>query len=160
MTSRRRSHSNRRTAGRAIVPGRRFVFDTAALVSAALRPSSATSHAFSLAVTSGVVCASETALKQLSTVLLRRSLDRYTARRTRAAFIDLLYRHAWICPSTDGRPQRKSSWRNRGYRAFVEFASAAEADALVTTAPIPRTRPSRRNLLILTPEEFLRRYAA
>jgi predicted nucleic acid-binding protein len=142
--------------GRRIVPGRRFVFDAAALVGATLRPSSPAAQAFSLARSTGIVCSSEPALDQLAAILNRRSLDRYISSRARIAFVDLLRRHAWLCASS-ANPPRKS--RAQQFKTLLAFAASAEADALVTTTPIPRTRSSWGTLAILTAEEFLSRYA-
>jgi uncharacterized protein len=145
--------------GSCIAPGRRFVFDTATLLSAALRSSSAAGRAFSLALTSGVICSSESALVQLASVLNRRTLDRYMGRRARGEFVNLLRRHAWLCPpptvETRGGPSRHAQQT----KDLIAFAAFAEADALVTAAPIPLARSSRRTLPILTPEEFLSLYA-
>jgi predicted nucleic acid-binding protein len=145
---------SRDVQGRRIVPGQRIVFDTATLLSAALRSSSPARRTFSLALTTGVVCLSEPALDQLASVLARPSLDRYMSRRARAGFVSLLRRHAWLCPPPP-RPQSKSSRRDQQIKALVAFAVAAEADALVRNAPIPRFRSSRRTLPIFTPEEFI-----
>jgi predicted nucleic acid-binding protein len=150
---------SRDVQGRRIVPGQRIVFDTATLLSAALRSSSPASRAFSLALTTGVVCLSEPALGQLASVFARPSLDRYMSRRARAGFVSLLHRHAWLCPPPP-RPQTKSSRRAQQTKDLVAFAVAAEADALVTSASIPRFRSSRRTLPILSPEEFIALYAS
>jgi predicted nucleic acid-binding protein len=139
---------------RQLMKGRRFVFDTAALVCAVLRPSSPAAHAFSRALSTGIICSSELALDQLAAILNRRALDRYMTRRARIAFVDLLRRRAWLCPAPYAKPQRKSS-RTPQFKSLIAFAVSAEADTLVTSAPLPRTRSPRRTLPILTPEEFL-----
>jgi predicted nucleic acid-binding protein len=102
---------------------------------------------------------SEPALDQLASVFARPSLDRYMSRRARAGFVSLLRRHAWFCPPR-GKPQSKSSRRDQQIKALIVFAVAAEADALVTSASIPRFRSSRRTLPIFTPEEFIALYAS
>jgi predicted nucleic acid-binding protein len=155
MTPSRRPNPDRR-----VVLGQRIVFDTATLLSAALRSSSPASRAFSLALTTGVVCSSEPALDHLASVLARRTLDRYMSRRARAGFVDLLRRHAWLCPppppsKSPGKPRSKSVGRAEPIKDLIAFAAAAEADALLTSAPIRRARSSRRTLPILTPEEFI-----
>jgi len=164
MIPKRQSRIDRQFTAHSVVAGRRIVFDTATLLSAALRLSSPAVRAFSLALSTGVVCSSEPALDQLASVLNRRSLDRYMSRRARTAFVDLLRRHAWLCASPPfakppAKPLGKSSRHARQTKDLIAFAAAAEADALVTSAPFPRTRSSRRSLPILTPEEFLSRYA-
>jgi uncharacterized protein len=142
------------------VQGRRIVFDTATLLSAALRSSSAASRAFSLAITTGIVCSSEPALDQLDSVLTRRALDRYMSRRARAEFVELLRRHAWlVSPPQEAKTRGKSSSRDQQTNTLVVFAAFAEADVLVTSSPIPRSRSTRRSLSILTPEKFLSLYA-
>jgi uncharacterized protein len=146
------------------VPGSRIIFDTATLLSAALRSSSAAGRAFSLALSTGVVCSSEPALDQLASVLARRTLDRYMGRLARARFVDLLRRHAWLCPpppsgKSPAKPRGKSSSHAQQTKDLIAFAAFAEADALVTMAQLPRSRTSRRTLPILTPEEFLSLYA-
>jgi predicted nucleic acid-binding protein len=158
MTPSRRPNPDRR-----IVPGSRVIFDTATLLSAVLRSSSAASRAFSLALSTGVVCSSEPALDQLASVLARRTLDRYMSRRARAGFVSLLRHHAWLCPppppsESPGKPRSKSVGAEPT-KDLIAFAAAAEADALVTSAPRPLARPSRHSLPLLTPEEFLSLYA-
>jgi predicted nucleic acid-binding protein len=150
------------TTGRHIALGRRFVFDTATLVSAALRPSSPAAHAFSLALSTGIICSTEPALDQLDAIFNRRTpnrlnFDRYISRRVRRAFVDLLRRHAWLSPAPPATSRGRSS-RTQQLKSLIAFAVSAEADALVTT-PMPRSRPSRRTLPVLAPEEFLLRYA-
>jgi predicted nucleic acid-binding protein len=137
------SANRQMSVDRQLMKGRRFVFDTAALVCAVLRPSSPAAHAFSRALSTGIICSSELALDQLAAILNRRALDLYMIRR-----------HAWFCPAPYAKPQRKSS-RTPQFKSLIAFAVSAEADALVTSAPIPRTRSPRRTLPILTPEEFL-----
>lgn len=151
---------SRDVQGRRIVPGQRIVFDTATLLSAALRSSSPASRAFSLALTTGVVCLSEPALDQLASVFARPSLDRYMSRRARAGFVSLLHRHAWLCPPPTIKTRGKSLSRTQSIKVLVAFTAAAEADALVASTPIPRFRSSRRTLPILTPEEFIALYAS
>jgi predicted nucleic acid-binding protein len=154
MTPSRRPNPDRR-----IVPGSRVIFDTATLLSAALRSSSAASRAFSLALTTGVVCSSEPDLDQLASVLARRTLDRYMSRRARAGFVSLLRHHAWLCPAPSSDKTRgKSSRHAQQTKDLIAFAAAVEADALVTSTPRPLARSSRRSLPILTPEEFLSLY--
>jgi predicted nucleic acid-binding protein len=146
-----------RRAADAAIAGRRFVFNTATLVSAALRPSSPAAQAFSLALSTGVICTSESALDQIAAILNRRTLDCYIRRRARTAFVDLLRRHAWLCPAPPAKSLRKPS-RAQQLKALLAFAASAEADALVTIAPLPRTR-THRTLRILTPEELLSRFS-
>jgi uncharacterized protein len=146
-----------------IINGRRIVFDSATLVSAALRSSSPAARAFSLALSTGIICSSELALDRLAAILVprglnRRALDHYLSRRARAAFVDLLRRHAWLCAVPSAKSPRQSS-RTQQLKTLIAFATAAEADALVTSTPIPRARRPHRTPLILSPEEFLLRCA-
>jgi uncharacterized protein len=158
MTPSRRPNPDRR-----VVPGQRIVFDTATLLSAALRSSSPASRAFSLVLTTGIVCSSEPALDQLASVLARRTLDRYMSRRARAGFVDLLRRHAWLCPpppsgKSPASPRGKSSSHAQQTKDLIAFAAFAEADALVTMAQPPRSRPPRGTVPVVTPKEFLSLY--
>lgn len=159
MIPKRQSRIDRQFTAHSVVAGRRIVFDTATLLSAALRSSSPPARAFSLALSTGVVCSSEPALDQLASVLSRRTLDRYMSRRARTEFVNLLRRRAWLCPATSpAKPKAKSSCHAQAIKTLIAFAAAAEADALVTGIPIPHSRSSRRSLPILTPEEFVSLY--
>jgi len=138
----------------------RVVFDTGALVSAALRESSPEDRALSLVLRYGVVCLCEQSIAKLRTALARSKFDSYMRKRARMAFVAMLLRNAWICPASAMEPKRLRLRRhNRGSSLILALAAAAEADAIVSSKTDLLTRKAWRGIPILTSAEFVDRFA-
>ena len=137
----------------------RAVFDTGTLVSAALRPSSASERALTLALRSGLVCADELTLQRLRSVLASTRFDRYLPKRLRMAFAGLLSRNAWLCPvSLSDVSAIRPPGRDRTIRALLALAAAAEADVIVSSDRYLLARKTWRRIPIISPDEFITRY--
>ena len=139
--------------------GRRVVFDTSSLVSAALRSSSSAERAVLLALRSGVICIAPSSLRRLQAVLGNAGFNRFMAKRRRMAFVDLLGRIAWLCPDSQPEmPAARRRSRERRTNALLAFAASAEADVVVSSDRALLARKSLRRIPIFTPDEFIARY--
>ncbi len=137
----------------------RVVFDTGALVNAALRAASAADRAFSLALRYGVICVCEQSLERLRTVLAKRKLDRYMGKRSRTAFVDLILRNAWACPVSAADLSRiRPPCRDRRNNVVLALAAVAEADIIVSCEADLLRRKAWHRIPIITPAEFVARF--
>lgn len=138
----------------------RVVFDTGALVSAALRDSAPADRALLLALRSGVVCVCEPSVEKLRTALAKSELDRYMGKRARAAFVDMLLRNAWDCPVSAADLTKSRPVRRDGRINFtLAFATVADADWIVSIEDDLVARKVWRGIRIVTPVEFVDRFA-
>ena len=134
----------------------RVVFDTGALVGAALRVTSVADRALSLALRTGVVCLCEQSAESLRSVLRKPRFDTYMGRRARMAFVDVLLGNAWMCPLTDADwAKSRHSRRDPGSNLVLALAGVAEADVIVGSAPGLVARKVWRGIRIVTAAEFL-----
>jgi uncharacterized protein len=134
----------------------RVVFDSSTLVSVVLRPASPARRAFSLALGLGVICINGAALDRLRAVLSSARFDRFMARRSRLAFVGLLSRNAWLCPSSlsEKRVVRRPRC-NRDSRSVLDLAIAGEADVIVSSDRQLLASKSWRRIPIVAPEQFV-----
>lgn len=136
--------------------GRRVIFDTSTLVSAALRPSSAAECAFSLALRHGSICICNQSLERLHSIFIRSRFDRYMAKRARMAFVDLLRSTGWTClVSAADFSGIRSQRRDRRNNAILALAAVAEADVIVSSEKDLLARKTWREIPIVSPAEFV-----
>jgi predicted nucleic acid-binding protein len=138
----------------------RVVFDTGALVSAALRDSAPADRALLLALRSALVCVCEQSVEKLRMALAKSSLDRYMRKRARAAFVDMLLRNAWDCPvSAAELAKSRPSRRDGRINLTLAFAAVADADWIVSIEDDLLARKAWRGIRIVTPAEFVDQFA-
>jgi putative PIN family toxin of toxin-antitoxin system len=109
----------------------RFVFDTNALVSAALLSGSVARRAFDAARSSGVILASQATVTELTEVLWRPKFDRYVSIEQRQA---LLREASSIAVWVELTPTlaARQLCRDPDDDKFIHTALAGEADVLVS----------------------------
>jgi len=142
-----------------MMAGRRVVFDTGSLVSAALRASSPADRALALALRHGVVCVCGQTMQRLRAALSTSKFDRYMRKSARMAFAEMLLRNAWVCPvSPAGQPKPRSAFRNRRNYLVLALAVVGEADVIVSGDTGLLARKAWRRIPIMTPAEFIDRF--
>ena len=122
---------------------RRVVFDTSALVSAALRVGSTPHRVVAKSLAVGQICVSVYTLAELELVLARPKFDRYQLPDVRLAFFALVRQHAVCFDVTAAHKiQATPPCRDPKDDPFLALCIACDADALVS---------SDEDLLVLHP---------
>lgn len=134
----------------------RIVFDTNALISAAILPNSASRKAFTLASQKFQLVTSKSALDELLGVIERPHLDKYfVGANTRFAFLMLVAQLSEICEThsfiTDCRDPDDNKILELAVDANAKIIVCGDNDLLVLN-PF-------RSIEILRPHEFLERFS-
>lgn len=132
----------------------RYVFDTNTLVSATLFAHSTPGRAFHYALKRGVLLISADSLSELFEVLSREKLDRYVTQDERAEFIEALVARAEIVEPVESIQECRDPKDDR----FLELAVAGQADAIVSGDADLLVLHPFREVSILTPTDFLKRF--
>ena len=130
---------------------RRIVIDTGVLISAAIRPQSAPALALEKALLHFDVCASEETLAELTTVLMRRKLDRYAPKAVRQDFVDGFRQRAAIFAVVGEVVDCPDPKDNK----FLALARSAEAELIVASDPHLTNMHPWQGIPIMPPAAFL-----
>lgn len=129
----------------------RFVFDTNALISAALLPNSTSQKALKKAEHLGTVFLSKESLSELAEVLLRSKFDKYLSIEERLEFIDRVEaRYAFVEIVSNFE-----DCRDKSDNKFLNLAFDASASCLISGDQDLLELHPFQNIAILTPASFL-----
>lgn len=129
----------------------RFVFDTNAVVSAALLESSVPGQAFQRALKLGTLLLSQGTLQELHEVLARPKFHRYVSITEREEFLaSLVTRSLWLEPQ-----QTVTVSRDAKDNKFLELALAGNAVCIVSGDDDLLSLHPFQGVRILTPKQFL-----
>jgi uncharacterized protein len=132
----------------------RFVFDTNAIISAALLPGSVPRRALELAITRGKLLLSTETITELDAVLRRKRFDKYLREDERLRFLAALVRESLEIKVTETVTECRDPKDNK----FLELAVSGGATCLVTGDEDLLVLKSFRTVAIVTPHEFLNRH--
>ncbi|TAN46596.1 MAG: putative toxin-antitoxin system toxin component, PIN family [Methylococcaceae bacterium] len=130
---------------------RRVVFDTNALISAAILPDSISRKAFRHALRHYRLVHSHATAGELHTVINRPKFDRYFSAGEREEFLFFIARSSelmWVDTVIDECPDAADN-------KFLELAVASGSSVIVSGDPHLRDMHPFRNITIATPAEFL-----
>jgi len=137
----------------------RVLFDTSALVGAALKFRSKPYQALTLALGSCTICGCEQGFAELAEVLDRRSFDRYLTRKDRETFLALIRERTemFSVDETTGASLDPPCRDPRDNFVLI-LAFAAQADAIVSSDHDLLALHPWRGIPILTPAQFLSQF--
>lgn len=133
----------------------RIVFDTSVVVSAVLLPSSVPRQAVDKALVNGRLLISLDVITELDEVLRRPKLDRYVSEDDRLDFLVALVNHAEIVEINE----MIRACRDEKDDKFLELAVNGQAEFIVTGDQDLLILHPFRGVDIITPQQFLARYA-
>lgn len=131
----------------------KFVFDTNAIVSAALLPRSKSRSAFDTASKLGKLLVSPDTVDELNDVLRRPHFDKYITESLRVEFLTALLREAELVDITE----EVRVCRDPKDDKFLSLAMSGNADCIITGDKDLLVLHPFRNILILTPADFVSR---
>jgi putative PIN family toxin of toxin-antitoxin system len=131
--------------------GKRIVFDTSTLVSAALKPQSVPARAISWGWEVAEVVVSAETLEELRLVLGRERLDAFRERDARKEFFQLYQAMAVLLPVTEA----VVACRDPKDDKFLSLAVSAGAPLLVSSDDDLLTLGRYRGVTILRPRQFV-----
>jgi len=129
----------------------RFVFDTNAIVSAALLRRSVTRQALDKALEEGELLVSRATVEELNDVLRREAFERYVSEEERIQFLTALVREAILIDVTETVTECRDPKDNK----FLELAVAGRASCIVSGDDDLLVLHPFRGIPILTPRAFL-----
>ena len=129
----------------------RFVFDTNAVVSAALLKRSVSRHAFDKAVAEGKLLVSVETIDELNRVLGRADLARYLTEDERLEFLAVLLREAELVEIT----QHVGECRDPQDNKILELAVSGKASCIISGDQDLLVLHPFREIPIVTPRDFL-----
>jgi len=132
-----------------------IVFDTNALVSAAILPASPSRQALLLAARNFCIVHSSTTWLELGGVIARKKFDRYFPGESRSEFLLTLARASQFIESSASVTDCIDPSDNR----FLELALDAKAEIIVSGDEHLRSMHPWRGIAILSPGEFLQGHA-
>jgi len=130
---------------------RRIVIDTGVLVSAAIRHESVPALALEKALLQFEICASDEAVAELETVLMRPKFDRYVRTDLRREFVTG-FRERVTMIAVD---QTVTDCADPKDNKFLALAEAADAELIVASDPHLTDMHPWREIPILPPSAFL-----
>jgi uncharacterized protein len=137
----------------------RVVFDTSALVSAALRPDSVADRALQRSILFHQVIASSETLEELNRVLAREKFDRYVGSSTRRTFFEKFKRDSLHLPVGEAEIREVlGACRDTKDDPFLALALAAKAEVVVSSDKDLLVLHPWRGIAILTPAQFLEQF--
>ena len=129
----------------------RFVFDTNAIVSAALLRRSVTRQALDKALEEGELLVSRATVEELNDVLRREAFERYVSEEERIQFLTALVRKAILIDVTETVTECRDPKDNK----FLELAVAGRASCIVSGDDDLLVLHPFRGIPVLTPRTFL-----
>jgi len=134
------------------VPARpRFVFDTSAIISAALLKQSVSRRAFDRAIAEGELLVSTDTIDELNEVLGRPDFEQYITEEERMEFLAVLLREARLVEVQIHIGECRDPRDNK----FLELAISGEATCIVTGDQDLLVLHPFRGIQIVTPRVFL-----
>ena len=130
----------------------RFVFDTNAIVSAALLRQSVTRQALDKALEEGELLVSRATVEELNDVLRREAFERYVSEDERIQFLTALVREAILIDVTETMTECRDPKDNK----FLELAVAGRASCIVSGDDDLLVLHPFRGIPVLTPRTFLK----
>jgi len=131
-----------------------FVFDTNALISALLLPTSVPRQALDIAIQHGTLLLSDEIITELSVVFRRPKFNRYISEQDRLQFLLLLIHDALIMPITETITDCRDAKDNK----FLELAVAGNATCIVTGDDDLLVLHPYRGIEIVVPRAFVARF--
>ena len=129
----------------------RFVFDTNAIVSAALLRRSVTRQALDKALEEGQLLVSRAIVEELNDVLRREAFERYVSEEERIQFLTALVREAILIDVTETVTECRDPKDNK----FLELAVAGRVSCIVSGDDDLLVLHPFRGIPVLTPRTFL-----
>ncbi len=129
----------------------RFVFDTSAIISAALLKRSVSRQAFDKALSEGELLLSAETIDELNQVLGRADFARYVTEDERMEFLAVLLREATLVEITTHVGECRDPRDNK----FLELAVSGEAVCIVSGDQDLLVLHPFRGISIVTPHDFL-----
>jgi putative PIN family toxin of toxin-antitoxin system len=129
----------------------RFVFDTNAVVSAALLKRSVSRRAFDKAVAEGKLLVSVETIDELDRVLIRPDFAKYLAEDERLEFLAVLLREAELVETT----QHVGECRDPQDNKILELAIGGKASCIISGDQDLLVLHPFREIPIVTPRDFL-----
>ena len=129
-----------------------FVFDTNVIVSALFFPDSSVAKAFDKALKTGTILLSEETLEELQEVLLRDKFDKYLPKPIRQAFVQKFEILTEMIEITE----IITACRDPKDDKYLSLAVSAKATAIISGDTDLLILNPFRNILILSPSEFLK----
>lgn len=133
----------------------RFVIDTNVLISALLFKSSVPFRAIALAEKQGIILYSEATLKELERVLNRSKFDKYLSQEERQVFLLKFIGSSQLVNITE----KISVCRDEKDNKFLELAVSGNANLILTGDLELLVLNPFQSIEILTPEQFIDRFA-
>ena len=133
----------------------RFVIDTNVLISALLFKSSVPFRAIALAEKQGIILYSEATLKELERVLNRSKFDKYLSQEERQVFLLKFIGSSQLVNITE----KISVCRDEKDNKFLELAVSGNANLILTGDLDLLVLNPFQSIEILTPEQFIDRFA-
>jgi len=129
-----------------------IVFDTNVLVSAFFFPDSTVAKAFDKGLKTGTILLSKETLEELQEVLLRDKFDKYLPKPIRQAFVQKFEILAEMVEITETITACRDSKDDK----YLSLAVSAKAVAIISGDTDLLILNPFRNILILSPSEFLK----
>ena len=129
----------------------RFVFDTNAVISAALLKRSVSRHAFDKAIAKGKLLVSAETIDELNRVLSRPDFARYLTEEERLEFLAVLLREAELVEITQHVGDCRDSQDNK----ILELAVSGKAGCIISGDQDLLVLHPFREIPIVTPRDFL-----
>jgi len=129
----------------------RFVFDTNAVISAALLKRSVSRRAFDKAIAEGKLLVSAETIDELNRVLSRPDFARYLTEEERLEFLAVLLREAELVEIT----QRVGECRDPQDDKILELAVSGKASCIISGDQDLLVLHPFREIPIVTPRDFL-----
>jgi len=133
----------------------RFVIDTNVLISALLFKSSVPFRGIALAEKQGIILYSEATLKELERVLNRSKFDKYLSQEERQVFLLKFIGSSQLVNITE----KISVCRDEKDNKFLELAVSGNANLILTGDLDLLVLNPFQSIEILTPEQFIDRFA-
>ncbi|MDJ1171615.1 putative toxin-antitoxin system toxin component, PIN family [Roseofilum sp. BLCC_M154] len=133
----------------------RFVIDTNVLISALLFKFSVPFRAIALAEKQGIILYSEATLKELERVLNRSKFDKYLSQEERQVFLLKFIGSSQLVNITE----KISVCRDEKDNKFLELAVSGNANLILTGDLDLLVLNPFQSIEILTPEQFIDRFA-
>lgn len=132
----------------------RFVFDTNALISAALLKRSVTRLAYEKAISEGTLLVSAETIEEINEVLRRPQFEKYVTEAERLEFLSRLFGEVeWV--KVDELDEHIDACRDPDDNKFLELAVNGKAERIITGDKDLLVLNPFRGIAILTPRAFL-----
>ncbi len=135
---------------------KRFVFDTNVLISAMLFRKGKPRKALNKAIKKGIVTVSDETIKELDETLQYNRFDKYAPLKNRIRSLKLLKKITEKLPVSEA--EKVAICRDPDDDKFLTLAKAAKAAAIITGDDDLLVLNPFNDILILSPDEFLKKF--